>query len=223
MKTRTHRRGFGVVELAVCMIILGIGFVLTFKGFVLVDSIRAFVASYQIQQFQNRVLTYQTEYRALPGDDPSASKRFKREEAIFIQNGAVVSLKGDGKLDGKLSDALNASGEQFMAWRDLRYAGLEGDPALAGVSAMPENPFGGAIGFDEGNLGQKAASICLTRVPGRAAQIIDHRLDDGAISKGNIVATSKYDPAGVFNHFDAPDSEPYNFEKEYILCAPLLP
>tara|TARA_R110000868_G_scaffold53617_4_gene168001 strand:- start:1657 stop:1923 length:267 start_codon:yes stop_codon:yes gene_type:complete len=88
---------------------------------------------------------------------------------------------------------------------------------------MPENPFGGVYGFDEGNLGQSSGSLCTTRIPGRAAQMIDDRMDDGIINRGKVVATSRYDAVEAKNHFDAPDFEPYDFEKEYIICAPILP
>jgi hypothetical protein len=111
-----------------------------------------------------------------------------------------------------------------MAWRDLRYAGLvKGDPKWAGESAAPENPFGGIYGFDEGNLGQSGGSLCATRVPGRAAQIIDRNMDDGVINKGRVVATSLYDVVGAHNHFNAPDSAPYDYAKQYIICVPILP
>ncbi len=74
-----------------------------------------------------------------------------------------------------------------------------------------------------GIWGSKNGSLCATRVPGRAAQMIDDRMDDGRIDRGRVVATSRYDPADAKNHFDAPDSDPYDIEKEYIICAPILP
>ncbi len=219
-----YRRGFGVIELAIAMVILGIVFVMTLKAGVLVDSIRAVMVTYQIQSIQNRILVYRADYAAFPGDDPRAARRFGRENAMFLRQNAVVSFVGDDKIDGKLSDALSPNGEQFMAWRDLRYAGAwPGDPKTPGLSALPENPFGGVYGFDEGNLGQTKGSICATRIPGHAAAMIDDRLDDGLPDKGAVVATSRYDSSIALNHFDEPDSQPYSVEKEYIICAPLMP
>lgn len=198
--------------------------ILTLRGTALIDTMRAFIVSYQIQQIQSRVVVYDAEFGALPGDDPAAARRFALPNPVSIMGGADVSFTSDGQINGFLSDSLSPNSEQYMAWRHLRAAGLlDGDPKLAGASAAPENPFGGIYGFDEGNLGQKAGSLCLTKVPGRAAEIIDKRLDDGVINKGRVVATSKYDPVVAHNHFDAPDSAPYDYEKQYIVCAPLLP
>lgn len=217
------QRGFGGLEVVIAVVILGVVFAMAMKGAALVETMRAFIATYQIQNYQYKVFAYQAQFNHLPGDDPEAPRRFQRERAVFINQGVPLSLAGDLKLDGKLSDALSPNGEQFMAWRDLRYFGLEGDPRAPGASAMPENPFGGVYGFDEGNLGQKGGSLCATRIPGRAAQMIDKRLDDGVIDKGAVVATSRYDVASAGNHFEAPDSQPYDVEKEYIICAPIMP
>jgi hypothetical protein len=216
--------GFSALEGIVAIIILGLGFAAVLKGAVVVDTVRAFVAGYKLQQYQARVLMYATTEKYLPGDDPGGPRKWGRPGAVTLLRNAPVSKVGDSKIDGKLSDQLNPTGEQFMAWRDLRYAGiLDGDPELAGVSAAPENPFGGIYGFDEGNLGQKFASLCLTRVPGRAAEMIDKRFDDGVIDKGSIVGTSQYDPVDALNHFEEPETQPYDVEKEYIICAPAMP
>jgi len=213
-----------IIELSIAICLVGIVMILTMQGTALIQTVRGFVVSYQIEQIRNRVFVYQSQFSALPGDDAAAPARFGLPNAVSKLGGVDISFAGDSQLNGKLTEPLSPNGEQYMAWRQLRAAHLlEGDPALAGASAAPENPFGGIYGFDEGNLGQKDGSICATKVPGRAAEIIDKRLDDGVINKGRVVATSKYDPTVAHNHFDAPDSAPYNYDKQYIVCAPLLP
>jgi len=216
--------GFALIEMLCAVILLGILFVLTLKGTVLVDTMRAFMVGYKLEQFQSRILLYSGNHNYLPGDDPSAVRKFGRVPALTIVQGSTVSYTGDERINGKLSDALNPNGEQFMAWRDLRYAGLlEGDPELVGTSAQPENPFGGIYGFDEGNLGHNTNTLCATRIPGRAAELIDQRLDDGVIDQGRVRGTSNYDPANAFNHFESPDSHPYDVDKQYIICLPITP
>ncbi|MDX2223256.1 MAG: hypothetical protein SFV21_10930 [Rhodospirillaceae bacterium] len=222
-QARSHRaRGFSIIEMATAIILLGIVFVMTLKGRELVQTGRAFSVGYQMEQYLSRIQLYEAGYANLPGDDPTAPLRFGRPAATYFMNSLIVSEAGDGELDGRLGDTLSANGEHFMAWRDLRFAGLlEGDPELAGASAMPENPFGGVFGFDQGNLGQQPpGSLCATRVPGAAAETIDRRLDDGAIATGEVVATSRFSIQDA-NHFDAPDTEPYDVEKEYIICLQL--
>jgi hypothetical protein len=213
-----------VIEMAIASILLGVIFIMTLRGTALIDSMKGWIMVHEFPQFQTRVLSYQQTYGFLPGDDPQGANRFDLPNATFKIGGVMANQTGDGTLDGELSDVRSPNAEIFMAWRQLRAAGyLEGDVALAGLSAAPENPFGGIYGFDRGNLGQTGGSICATRVPGRAAEFIDKHLDDGVINKGHVVATSRYDPVEAHNHFDAPDSAPYDYAKQYIICVPLLP
>lgn len=216
--------GFSIVEFGVTIILLGVIFVMTLKGAALVESMRAFMTTVQISKFQNAVMSYREAFNALPGDDAQGPRRWGRPDAIVFFSGAPVSYANDARINGQLFDILNPNGENFIAWADLRgYGAVPGDITLVGFSAMPENLFGGVYGFDEGNLGQEGGSLCATRVPGGAAQKIDARMDDGIIDRGRVVATSKYDATNAHNHFDAPDSAPYDIEKEYIICAPILP
>ncbi|MDX2144090.1 MAG: hypothetical protein SFV19_12095 [Rhodospirillaceae bacterium] len=213
-----------VVELAVGVSLVGIVMLLTLRGSAAIDVMRAYVMAKQIQSYQSAVMTYQAAFSRLPGDDPGAPGRYRRPPALTTSTeGIQVSLAGNGSLDGEFYDQLSPNSETFMAWRDLRhFKAVDGSPELVGASAMPENAFGGFFGFDAGNLGQTEGSLCASRVPGRAAQIIDNQLDDGRIDTGKLVATSKFSIADN-NHFDAPDTAPYDIEKEYIICVPLLP
>ncbi|MGE0282896.1 MAG: type II secretion system protein [Rhodospirillaceae bacterium] len=216
-------RGFGVIELAVAIIVLGIAFVLTLKGTTLIAPMRAFVVAQQINQYRSAVQHYQVDFRGMPGDDPGAPERFNRPPALFNAGARPLSLVGDSKIDGLFDDAGNASGEQYMAWNDLRRAGyIEGDPTLVGPSARPENIYGGVFGFAAENLGLQQV-LCLTQVPGTDAELIDKRLDDANIATGRIRATSQWDPVGRKNNFPEPDAVPYDPEKTYIICLPNTP
>ncbi len=221
MKT-TDRRQAGVssLQMLIAVAILGFTFVMALKGRELVHRTRGVVTANQLRAFQDHLVTYEAQYRALPGDDPRAPRTWRRENSVYIVNGVGVSMSGDLRIQGLLSDYGNATGEQFDAWRDLRFAGLlEGDTALVGRSAMPENLFGGEFGFAEDNLGLQNV-ICATRIPGDAALTIDERFDDGKIDTGNVRATSRWDPIDAKNHFDAPDEAPYDPLKTYIVCVP---
>ncbi len=220
-----RRRGFSVIELAVVVGILGITLTLTLKGTVLIEIMKALVTGYQLQVYQNRVQLYGVEFGYLPGDDPKAANRFRHPQATrsASEGEEVVSL-GDSKIDGHFLDFGAPLGEHFMAWRDLRYARLlDGDPDVLGAAALPKNLFDGVYGFDEGNLGQERGSLCLNRVPGGAAQRIDKSLDDGVIDQGQVVATAQPDSGTANGHYSAPDSQPYDVEKEYIICLSLAP
>ncbi|MCA0199579.1 MAG: hypothetical protein LCH56_01915 [Proteobacteria bacterium] len=204
----------------IAVVILGFIFLMTLKGRELVHMTRGVVTANQLRQFQDDILKYEAQYRALPGDDLRAPGVWGRANSVYVVNGVAVSFAGDQRISGILSDYANATGEQFDAWRDLRSAGLlDGDINLVGQSAMPDNLFGGQFGFAEDNLGLKNV-ICATRIPGDAALKIDQRLDDGRIDTGSVRATSRWDPIDAKNHFDAPDEAPYDPLKTYIICVP---
>jgi hypothetical protein len=215
-----RERGIAPLVMIIAVMILGFAFVMTLKGVALVHGARAFIAANKFRQFQDQILLYENQYRALPGDDRGAPNRWGRPNSVYIVNGTPVSYVGDLRIHGLLSDYGNATGEQFDAWRDLRFSGLlDGDKELVGQSAMPENPFGGVYGFAEDNLGLKDV-ICATQVPGDAAAAIDRRLDNGVINTGIVQATSRWDPVEAMNHFEAPDEQPYDPLKTYIICVP---
>ena len=221
--TNSTDRGFGIIELGLAIIILGIVFVLALKGAALIPHMRAFVVSHQINQYRAAVLHYQNDYRNMPGDDPTAPTRWRRPNALYVTGTGLLSLAGDGKIDGFLDDSASASGEQYMAWSDLRSGGyVQGDPTLAGQSARPENLYGGTFGFAAQNLGLQQV-LCLTRVPGADAALLDKRLDDGNIATGQLRGTSQWDPVEEKNTFPEPDVVPYSPENTYIICVPNIP
>jgi prepilin-type N-terminal cleavage/methylation domain-containing protein len=217
-------KGFSFIEMSFAICLIGIGLVFALKGTALIDAMKGRILAFELEQTQANVLRYREDFRELPGDGTKGEQLWDRAPSLSpITGGVLASLTGNNRIDGQLYNVDNVSGEQFNAWVDLRGAGfVEGDRKLRGGSTLPENPFGGFYGFDEGNLGQKDGSLCATKIPGQVAQSVDKRLDDGRIDKGRLVATSKFS-VEENNHFDAPDTEPYNVEKEYIICVPLLP
>jgi prepilin-type N-terminal cleavage/methylation domain-containing protein len=222
-KSCGSQAGFSALEMMIAVSIVGIALMLTMKGTALLEPMRAFMTANQMTRYQDIVNTYRAQYRALPGDDRAAPTRWGRPPSVFILNNIPASFSGDDVLQGLLSDEANAAAEQFNAWRDLRFAGLiEGDKELVGRSAMPENAFGGQYGFAEDNLGLRQV-LCATQIPGGAAAAIDKRLDDSNVSTGNVRGTSQWDPLEAKNHFEAPDTAPYDPEKTYIICIPFLP
>jgi hypothetical protein len=218
------RSGFGAIEVVIAVVILGMVYVFTLQGLTLISSMRAFVLAQQIGQYRSAVQQYEIEYSALPGDDPGASGRWGRPEALYASSTKLMlSLAADGKINGLFDDPGNTLGEQYVAWNDLRLAGLvAGDSTLVGQSARPETMGDITYGFAERNLGLDQV-MCLTRVPGEDAARLDKRLDDGAAGTGQLRGTSKWDPVGANNQFEKPDTTPYDPDKTYIICLPYLP
>jgi hypothetical protein len=143
---------------------------------------------------------------------------FNRAEARFYQGGGFVDLTGNGRIDGDFFDPLSPTGEQYMAWRDLRTAGFwPGEAAHIGLAAMPENLFGGVMGFAATNLGLSNV-VCLTDVPGPSARALDARMDDGVIDTGAVRGRIRRDGANVRNVFPDPDTAPYADGDIYMIC-----
>ncbi len=220
-------RGFGGLEMLINVAILGIIFVLLLKAEDGINYARGVFEARQIETMQIIILGYREDHSFLPGDDPLAPRRFRREPA-FTRTfaGGFADLTNNDVIDGYLFDAENEFGEHFRAWQDLRYAGkLGGEPEMSGMAALPGNLSGGVYGLDSGNLGMEDGSLCSTNLPGITAQVVDDSLDDGNIQTGLVVGTARLPeiPDDQWGHYDEPDSEPYDPEKRYMICTTQLP
>lgn len=219
--------GFGGIELIINVVLIGIVFILLLKAEAGIDYIGGVFTARRIETMQIIIFGYREDHSFLPGDDPLAPRRFRRDVSrTRTFTGNYANLTNNDVIDGFLLDGENVLGEQFTAWQDLRFANkVDGDPAIEGIEALPSNLFGGVYGFDSGNLGMEDGSLCLTRLPGLTAQVIDEQLDDGVIDTGNVVATARLPETldGDWGHYDVPDSDPYDPDKRYLLCTTQLP
>ena len=217
-----YTRGRTFIETLFYVVVIGIFTLGVLKGTVFVETMRVVYVLYELPRYQNMVQRYLQDTGYLPGDDPGGPARWGREKSVVPFQNGFVTFAGDGLIQGALTVPTQPLGEVYTAWRDLRYVGyLDGDADVVGMSAMPENPFGGVYGFAEENFGLSQV-ICMTQVPGRAAEMIDRRLDDGTPHLGYMLATAQFD-VDLQNLFEEPDEGSYDFEQTYILCTPYTP
>ena len=202
------QRGFTKIELSVVLLVLGliIAAVLTTQEIVQNRHITKALAA--IQDYQTQFQIYQQKNGALPGDDRMAANRFK---GFNLTNG-----NGNGVIDGPF-DAAQPSDESQMLWADLRAAGLVKSQETA--SAQPRNPFHGIYGFQNGAFKGAITTtvLCLSNVPGTAAQLIDTRLDDGTSNSGAVQAMVSNGTVGEAIN-GAVSTSGYSSAQTYILC-----
>jgi prepilin-type N-terminal cleavage/methylation domain-containing protein len=206
------RAAFTLVELSIVLVIIGliIGGVLT--GQQIIQNAKITNAVNAVQAYQAAFQSYSQNYGVLPGDDPSATRRFSGTTG-FSTNG-----DGDGTLEGTY-DSSTSTDESRLAWADLRAAGLVKNQVTSSSTAVqPTNPFGGIYGFQTGAFSVFTTPVlCLNDVPAAAAQSLDTRLDDGVTDSGSIQANTS-------SATDAPTassttSSGYGTTGTYIVCV----
>lgn len=168
-----RQAGFTLVEIAIVLVVIGLllGGVLKGQELILNSQIRN-----AINEFNNVAsarFTYQDRYRQIPGDDDTASSRWS----------GVTDGDGDRLIDGAWNSPTGTPTEANYFWQHLRNDSLVSGPlTAAGSLALPRNAFDGDIGVQEGAFGATPAIpgtvICQSNVPGKAAAIIDTRIDD---------------------------------------------
>jgi hypothetical protein len=128
---------------------------------------------------------YQDRYRAIPGDDPGATR----------WSGATAG-NGNGVVAGKYNSQTDTD-ESRMWWDHLRRAGFVSGSGFA----QPFNAFTGMIGVQTGDAaggtalgGFAGLVICSANIPDKVAIAMDTQMDDGLIDKGTVRAQLQSTP-----------------------------
>lgn len=186
--------GFTLVEIAIVMVIIGLLLGGVLKGQEIITNARIKNLENDFNGITAAIYSYQDRYRALPGDDEYAKKRFGSSVTVSSDS----SKKGNGKVDG-LFDSTKDDDESRIFWTHLRYAGL-----VAGETDnfnQPLNAFNGKTGVSSENSGSttppdmSGVYIGFADIPVNVAIIVESRSDDQKPGKGGIQTdTNKADP-----------------------------
>ena len=184
-KMRTQR-GFTLVEIAIVLVIIGLllGGILKGQEMITQAKIKNVMADYS--GISAAYHGYQDRYRAIPGDDPGATR----------WGFTAPTSAGNGVITGYYNTN-TATDETRLWWDHLRSAGFVSGSA---GTQQPFNAVTGIIGVQTGNGGDGTASatigaalggfvsliICSANLPDKIAIAVDTQMDDGKIATGTV-------------------------------------
>jgi prepilin-type N-terminal cleavage/methylation domain-containing protein len=207
-----RQRGFNLVELAIVLVIIGLLLGGILKGQALITSAKIKRVNNDFNGITAAIYTYLDRYGTLPGDDDKANGRW---------NLGDTNLNGDadGVLTGDWDSAVgDTPNETYDMWKHMHQANL------VSSSEPPKNAFGGSIGVQDisGQIdynGTPAPTagfdingivICMDRLTGEVAEMVDLNFDDGVPNAGLLKAFT----ADATMEY----TSVYNVQKDYMLC-----
>jgi prepilin-type N-terminal cleavage/methylation domain-containing protein len=173
---KARQSGFTLVEIAIVLVIIGLllGGILKGQEMITQAKIKNVIADFS--GVSAAYHGYQDRYRAIPGDDPGAAKRWT--------TGPAVAGDGNGALNGTYNQACpdTATEESCHFWDHLRRAGFVSGTGLK----QPFNAVTGMIGVQTGGLGFSGLVICSANLPDKIAIAVDTQMDDGTPGAGTV-------------------------------------
>ncbi|MDM8558828.1 prepilin-type N-terminal cleavage/methylation domain-containing protein [Candidatus Parabeggiatoa sp. HSG14] len=173
--------GFTLVEIAIVMVIIGLLLGGVLKGQQIITNAKIKNLENDFNGVTAAIYSYQDRYRALPGDDKRADKRF-----------TGVTQKGDGQGDIRGNfDAINDDESRYF-WLHLRNAGLvagETDENEDASKDQPLNAFNGKTGVSSvsvTNVNISGIYVGFSQIPRDVAIIIESRSDDNKPNGGSV-------------------------------------
>jgi len=188
MRTTKAQQGFTLVEIAIVLVIIGLllGGILKGQEMITQAKIKNVIADFS--GISAAYHGYQDRYRAIPGDDPGAAKRWTTP---------TTATAGDG--NGQLTAAggyqmacatAAATDEVCHFWDHLRRAGF-----VSGTGTQqPFNAVTGLIGVQSGGLGFSGLIICSANLPDKIAIAVDTQMDDGTPNAGTVRGIDQTSP-----------------------------
>lgn len=217
---KRNQAGFTLVEIAIVLVIIGLllGGILKGQEMITQAKIKNVIADFS--GVSAAYHGYQDRYRAIPGDDPGAAKRWTTAPAA--QEG-----DGNGALSGTYNQACASpsggagTNEVCYFWDHLRRAGF-----VSGTGTQqPFNAVTGMIGVQTGGLGFSGLLICSANLPDKIAIAVDTQMDDGTPRAGTVrgVTQSSTNPTIATNSVASEAASEFveSGTNTYTLCRSL--
>src|SRR3954471_10831915 len=179
-------RGFTLVEIAIVLVIIGLllGGILKGQEVIVQAKIKNSIAAFS--GVSAAYHGYQDRYRAIPGDDPNATRWANGRAGDG--NGVVAGTYNAACPTGAGQPAAGTA-ETCMFWNDLRLAGF----VSGSGTQQPFNAFTGQIGVQTGDGAGAAVMggfsgliVCSANIPDKVAIALDTQMDDGTIATGTV-------------------------------------
>jgi hypothetical protein len=203
--------------MAIVLVIIGLILGAVLKGQELIENAKAKRAANDLNSVVAAYYSYIDRYGRIPGDDGPLN-------TLKARGGSWSSVTLAGNNNGVLAvtaaQTFTGGGEGAAFWQHVRAAGfITGDPALAGVAALPRNSFGGLTGITNDPTvmgGLTGIKVCMSEVPGKSAAALDSQLDDGNPSTGTLRANQGVAGANTIPGTTADAA--YNESNVYTIC-----
>jgi len=218
---KRNQAGFTLIEIAVVLVIIGLLLGGVMKGQELINSAKVKNLATDFRNIPVFIYTYQDKFRALPGDDASATTHVS---GVSASGGTL----GNGIIEGKWNDTTTAS-EAFVFWQHVRLAGLlSGSTDTTASSYIPTNATNGKVGIQSGTATVANAVIkdpsgvairgthviCSDNIAGKFVKQLDITLDDGNTAGGMMMAV----PAGSALSTTATATSAMDDSAPYLVC-----
>lgn len=222
---KNTQKGFTLVEIAIVLVIIGLllGGILKGQEMITQAKIKNIVSDFS--GISAAYYGYQDRYRAIPGDDPGAT----RWTGGIAGNGDGI-VAGAGYNATCPTTAVAGTSEPCLWWNDLRLAGF-----VSGTGAkQPFNAVTGLIGVQTGDGGAPGAiqaapgptgftslMVCSANLPDKIAIAVDTQMDDGDATKGSLRAITQSQPNPTVDNSTVPAAYAETGTNAYVLCRSL--
>lgn len=184
---KNQQQGFTLVEIAIVLVIIGLLLGGVLKGQELINSAKVKNFATDFRNIPLFIYGYQDKYKALPGDDKSASTHVSGGTTATTPSG----LQGNGVINGAWNSSTNTD-ESYLFWQHVRLAGLAPGPTdNTATDYIPKNADGGIIGITSG-LSSPISTlkgtyiVCSQGILGKFAKQLDITIDDGNTATGSM-------------------------------------